>query len=87
MYETSAYADEWLSPLTMDSQKIAISAGSTLHLGEHWKVDGVIGHMFMPDRVIRNSKVRMPVTLRSRKIDAVLSGYRLAFCRITRSKV
>jgi long-chain fatty acid transport protein len=40
-YETSAVPAEWVSPLTYDASKIIGSAGGSVHIGEHWRMDAV----------------------------------------------
>lgn len=40
-YETSAIPPEWVSPLTYDAHKVIGSAGGSVHIGEHWRMDAV----------------------------------------------
>lgn len=40
-YETSAVPAAWVSPLTYDANKIIGSAGGSVHIGEHWRMDAV----------------------------------------------
>ncbi len=40
-YETSAVPAAWVSPLTYDANKLIGSAGGSLHIGEHWRMDAV----------------------------------------------
>ncbi len=40
-YETSAIPKAWVSPLTYDADKLIGSAGGSLHIGGHWRMDAV----------------------------------------------
>lgn len=40
-YETSAVPPAWVSPLTYDANKLIGSAGGSVHIGEHWRMDAV----------------------------------------------
>ena len=41
MYETSGVPKEWISPQVYDANKIVAGAGGSIHIGEHWRMDGL----------------------------------------------
>ena len=45
-YETSAVPKEYLSLASLDFNKLTLSLGGSLHVGEHWRFDGVYAHLF-----------------------------------------
>jgi long-chain fatty acid transport protein len=42
-YETSGIPKEWVSPLTYDANKMIGSLGSSIYIGQHWRMDGLVG--------------------------------------------
>lgn len=40
-YETSGVPKAWVSPQVYDANKIVASVGGSLHIGEHWRMDGL----------------------------------------------
>ena len=40
-FETSAIPEAWVSPQTFDSNKVIASAGGSIHIGAHWRMDGL----------------------------------------------
>ena len=45
-YESSAIPRDYLSLLTIDMNKITLSVGGGLHVGEHWRLDLTYAHLF-----------------------------------------
>ncbi len=45
-YETSAIPTAYLSPLTVDMDKVFLGFGGSLHLATHWRLDALYGHVF-----------------------------------------
>jgi long-chain fatty acid transport protein len=45
-YETSAIPTAYLSPLTVDMNKLFLGFGGSLHIATHWRLDAVYGHVF-----------------------------------------
>ncbi len=64
MAENGAFPDEYLTPMTLDSDKLIASLGASLRLGEQWWLDAAYGHVFLRNRSIRNSRVYQPSALR-----------------------
>jgi long-chain fatty acid transport protein len=63
-YDTTAVKDKALTPLLMDANKIVAGLGLTIHVGSVFDFDMVYGHIFMPDRQIRNSEITQPTAIR-----------------------
>ena len=45
-YETSAIPTAYLSPLTVDMNKVFWGLGGSLHIAKHWRFDLMYGHVF-----------------------------------------
>ncbi len=45
-YESSAIPTAYLSPLTVDLNKITLGLGGSFHVGTHWRFDLVYAHVF-----------------------------------------
>jgi long-chain fatty acid transport protein len=69
MYETGAFADAYLSPTTLDTQKILLGLGASVGLGRGVYLDASYGHIFMQNRDIRNSKVLLPAAIKPVPVD------------------
>jgi long-chain fatty acid transport protein len=59
-YETSAVPPAYLSPLTVDMNKVFLGFGGSLHLGEHWRLDAVYGHVFASTVYVNPSIAAVP---------------------------
>jgi long-chain fatty acid transport protein len=59
-YEKSAIPPAWLSPLTIDLNKITVGIGGGLHIGEHWRLDGMYAHVFTTDVTVDPADARVP---------------------------
>ncbi|MFT3926821.1 MAG: outer membrane protein transport protein [Myxococcales bacterium] len=63
-YDTTAIKDRAMSPMTIDANKVVAGIGLTLHAGSVMDFDIVYGHVFMPDRQVRNSVITQPTAIR-----------------------
>jgi long-chain fatty acid transport protein len=59
-YETSGIPEEWVSPLTYDANKIIGSAGGSLHVGEHWRMDAVFSIVLLDGTILDPAKAQVP---------------------------
>jgi long-chain fatty acid transport protein len=60
MFETSAYAKNYLSPTSMDSNKVLLGLGASIEVARNVLIDVAYGHMFIQNQRVRNSKVLLP---------------------------
>jgi long-chain fatty acid transport protein len=63
-YETSAFGDDTLSPLTLDASKVLLAAGATVGLPWGLSVDLLFAHVFVSDPKVRDSELTQPTALR-----------------------
>jgi long-chain fatty acid transport protein len=63
-YDTTAIKDRALTTMVIDANKVVAGVGVTLHAGSVFDLDLVYGHVFMPDRNIRNSAITQPTAIR-----------------------
>jgi len=59
-YETSAIPNEWVSPLTYDSNKVTIGLGASLHPGEHWRLDAVAALVLLGGETVDPAGAKVP---------------------------
>ena len=59
-YETSGIPDEWVSPLTYDANKIIGSAGGSLYVGEHWRMDAVFALVLLDGYKLDPAQAQVP---------------------------
>lgn len=59
-YETSAIPAEWVSPLTYDANKIVASAGGSIHVGEHWRMDALAGLVLLNGTNVDPADAQVP---------------------------
>ncbi len=45
-YETSSLPPAYVTPFTVDGNKVTASIGGSIVLGPHWRLDGVLSHAF-----------------------------------------
>lgn len=64
LFETSAFDDAYLTPLTLDSTKVIASLGASVEVMEGIWIDASYGHVFMFDRQVRGSQVPQPNAIR-----------------------
>jgi long-chain fatty acid transport protein len=69
MFETSSFAPRDLSPITIDTNKALVSIGASVELVRNLLLDVSYGHMFMKNRTVRNSRVRLPAAIRPEPTD------------------
>ncbi len=77
-YETSAIPPAYLSPLTVDLSKVAVSAGVSVYPTKHWRIDCVYAHTFLfpVDADPANAQIQKinPVGGNSVKTEAINGG-------------
>jgi len=56
-YENGAFADEYLTPLTIDSDKVVASLGAGIDLSDEVSIDLNVGYLFMLPRTVTTSMV------------------------------
>jgi len=59
-YESSGIKEAYVSPLTIDSSKVTLSIGGGLFIGEHWRLDGVLAHVFASDVTVTPQEAAVP---------------------------
>jgi long-chain fatty acid transport protein len=59
-YEQSAIPNAYLSPLTIDLDKITLSAGAGFHVGDHWRIDVVLAHVFGISATVDPAEASVP---------------------------
>jgi len=59
-YDQSAIPPAYVSPLTIDSNKITVAFGGSLHIGEHWRFDAVYAHIFAADQDVSPAIAAVP---------------------------
>jgi long-chain fatty acid transport protein len=59
-YETSGIQQAYVSPLTIDSNKVSASIGGGLFIGKHWRFDGVLSHVFASDVTVSPQEAAVP---------------------------
>jgi len=56
-YENSSFEDAYLTPLTLDSDKLIVALGLRMRLTPQWHLQVAYGHIFLRDREVSNSAV------------------------------
>lgn len=59
-FETSAIPSAWVSPLTYDANKIIGSAGGSIHVGQHWRMDALASLAFLTGTIVDPAEARVP---------------------------
>lgn len=59
-YETSGIQVPYVSPLTIDSDKVLASLGGGLFIGTHWRLDAVVSHVFASDVTVTPQEAAVP---------------------------
>lgn len=70
MFETSSLAPRDLSATTLDTNKVLLAIGGSIEVVRGMLVDLSYGHMFMVNRVVRDSRVLLPAAIRPLPVDA-----------------
>jgi long-chain fatty acid transport protein len=77
-YEQSAVPNAYLSPLTIDLDKVMLGIGGGLHIGEHLRLDGVYAHVFTGSATVSPSEAAVPrvnpVRGNATPVDAINGG-------------
>lgn len=59
-YENSAIPTAYLSPLTVDLDKVTMAGGVGLHIGEHWRFDATYAHILAFDKDVSPQEAAIP---------------------------
>jgi long-chain fatty acid transport protein len=59
-YETSAVPREWVSPLSLDANKVTLSAGGGIHVGENWRFDATFALVLLEDVSVTPEEAKVP---------------------------
>ena len=59
-YETSAVPPEYLSLSSLDFDKWIPSLGGSLHVGDHWRFDAVVSHVFAASVYVSPDTAKIP---------------------------
>lgn len=59
-YDQSAIPSAYLSPLTIDLDRVTLGMGLGLHVDKHWRLDGVYAHVFAMDREVDPAQAAVP---------------------------
>jgi long-chain fatty acid transport protein len=59
-YESSGIQQNYVSPLTIDSDKYTAALGGGLFIGKHWRFDAVYAHVFMADVNVSPATAAVP---------------------------
>lgn len=59
-YETSGIPAEWVSPLTYDANKLIGSAGGSIHVGPHWRMDAVAALALLDGTTVAPDEAQVP---------------------------
>jgi long-chain fatty acid transport protein len=75
-FENSAISDEYLSSLTIDSDKVLIGAGVGIHVSPEVTIDVALGYNWLAPRTVRNSLVPQanPIRPPTSMVDTVYIG-------------
>jgi long-chain fatty acid transport protein len=60
-YETSAIPAAYVSPLTVDGNKVVASIGGSIIVNEHLRLDGVLSHTFERDVQLAGADAKVPI--------------------------
>ena len=60
MFETGAYAPQYLSPTSMDAYKWLVGVGASIEVARNVLIDVTYGHIFMKNERVTDSKVVLP---------------------------
>jgi long-chain fatty acid transport protein len=59
-YETSAIPRPYVAPLTIDSSKITLGVGGSLHIAQKWRLDAVGAYVMASDVVVDPAEAAVP---------------------------
>jgi long-chain fatty acid transport protein len=60
-YETSSLPASYVTPLTIDSDKVIASIGGSIFVNEHWRLDGVLSHAFQGNVTVDPRTAAVPL--------------------------
>lgn len=63
-WENGAFADPYLTPLTLDSDKVVVGGGVAIHFSREFSLDLLGGYVWMASRTVRDSAVPQPNPIR-----------------------
>jgi long-subunit fatty acid transport protein len=64
MVERGSFADEDLSPTTLDTDKVMLALGLSFEVARRFLLDVSYGHLFMRNRQVRSSEVLLPSAIK-----------------------
>lgn len=73
-YERSAFSKDTTTPMTLDSDKVVLSGGSSLRVHKKVRLEGTIGYVFMKELRVRSSDVYQPTAIRPSAVGATPLG-------------
>jgi hypothetical protein len=73
-YERGAFANNALTPLTVDTDKVVLTGGLGLSLWDGFRLDTVAGWMFMKNVQVRDSAIMPPAAIRPEAANRVAVG-------------
>ncbi len=59
-YETSAVPPAYLSLSSLDFDKALVSLGGSIHIGQHWRLDGTFAHLFATTTTVTPEEAQIP---------------------------
>ncbi len=59
-YETSGIKEAYVSPMTIDSNKVTVGVGGGLYVGKHLRLDAVYSHVFASDVTVTPQEAAVP---------------------------
>ncbi len=59
-YESTAVPREWVSPLTVDTNKVQIGGGAGLYVGQRWRLDAAFSYIFAPQINVDPAEAAVP---------------------------
>ncbi len=60
-YETSSLPTNYVTPFTVDNDKVVASLGGSIYVGEHLRLDGVVSHPFQADVNVDARSAQVPI--------------------------
>jgi long-subunit fatty acid transport protein len=60
-YETSSLPTAYVTPFTVDNDKVTASVGGSIVLGAHLRLDGVISHVFQGEVRVPAQQAAVPL--------------------------
>ncbi len=70
-YENSSFSDQYLTALTLDSDKFVVSLGASVRVSDSVFIDVSYGHIFLANRNVTDSQVPQPNPIRPPRANGV----------------